>query len=95
MRVAAAAIVLLLAGCSSGPPPASTAEDYVDEYGGSIAAIEAILGYTDCSLLVETFDAAQANMDAFGGPGSARGKEQLGRMSAAADRAESLGCEDF
>jgi hypothetical protein len=75
----------------SGEPARDPAQAYVDEYGGSRIAIEAILGYTDCATLQRTFEDADANREAFG-VGSDRSREQLGRMAAADDRMDELGC---
>lgn len=84
--------IALLAACSAAQPTPRPASYYIDEYGGSLAAIEAILDYTDCGVLADTFDAADSNREAFG-PGSDRSNEQLGRMTAALDRMDALGCD--
>ena len=71
---------------------ARSAQSYVEEYGGEIGVIRSILAYDDCDTLADTFDAADSNHEAFG-VGSDRSNAQLGRMTAALDRMEAIGCE--
>lgn len=83
-------LILLLTACG-GAPATPRAQDYIEEYGGSVVAIEAILAETDCGELAATFDAANANANSFG-VATERGSEQRGRMAAADDRLDALGC---
>ena len=86
------AIVLVLALAACGGSDGLSADSYIEEFGGDVGVIRAILGYTDCHVLAQTFDAAKSNFDAFGA-GTSRGKEQLGRMDAALDRMDELACD--
>lgn len=72
-------------------PEARSAQSYVEEYGGDVGVIEVFLGYTDCEVLGRAATAAESNAHAFG-LGTARGREQLGRMTAAGDRMDALDC---
>lgn len=82
---------LALSACAGAGPRASSAQDYVDEYGGSLSAYQEILELDRCRDLQAAFDTAAANNDA-AAPGTPAHRASLGFMRAALDRMDAQDC---
>lgn len=67
------------------------AQEYVDQYGGSLNAYIEILSSNDCVFLQEQFDLAAANNNREE-PGTAAFQWTLGFMTAADEQMRSVGC---
>jgi len=81
----------LVIGLFAEEPTLITADDYVNEYGGSVELYGYILTLNDCSLLQEQFDLASANNERET-PGTSAFKMTMGYMKAADDRMKAMGC---
>lgn len=92
-----AAAALTLTGCGGDNAGDNvddrTAADYVDEYGGSLPAHEALDALTDCTELQQQFDTAASRHDTASAAGNVAAQEiATGFMAHADDRLEALGC---
>lgn len=70
---------------------AMTAEQYVKEYGGNPDVYSDILALTDCTVLQEKFNQANANLNNQSA-GTQQYKWSLGYMAASDDRMKDIGC---
>lgn len=78
MRLSLLALVLSLTGCGGGP-------------AGNPEVLERIGGLSDCAVLQDEFDTAEA-VHGQSTAGSERAVMATAHMQAAVDRMESLGC---
>ena len=92
-QIIPAIIILWLASvaCGSAAPTLNTADDYVEEFGGSADVYERILSLTDCIALQSEFDQADTNTE-LQEPGAPQYQWLIGYMTAANNRMEEIGC---
>lgn len=72
-------------------PTIDPIQTYLDEYGGNIEVYQRIFAFTDCTLLQQEFDQADANLT-LQQPGTPQYKWGIGYMNAADTRMKAIGC---
>ncbi|HEX6034829.1 MAG TPA: hypothetical protein VFY83_10360 [Anaerolineales bacterium] len=78
--------------CGAGAPALSTADDYVEEFGGNVEVYKRILVMTDCANLQAEFDQAYEN--SLRDAGTPKFKWSEGYMTAADNRMKEIGCSE-